>query len=81
MFLFLLARQLVEFKYGDGVDVALGGGRKNFYPKEEKGPDNLKGVRSDERNLTNEWLLKSKDHIYVWNKEAFENINHKSGQK
>src|SRR5215204_6508759 len=28
-----IARQLIEFKYGDGLEVALGGGRSKFLPK------------------------------------------------
>ena len=34
-----LARQLVEFSYGDGIDVILGGGREHFLPKGRPDPE------------------------------------------
>ena len=51
-----LARQLVEFSAGDGLEVALGGGRSQFLSTdaadlEEPG---AKGARSDGRDLTRE---------------------------
>ena len=49
-----IARQLIEFSYGDGLEVALGGGRTKFLPKEINDPEypNKKGERLDGRNLT-----------------------------
>ncbi len=44
-----IAAQLVEFPYGDGIDVALGGGKRHFISKEEG------GKRTDKRNLLTEW--------------------------
>ena len=34
-----IARQLVEFKHGDGVDIILGGGRANFLPQYDPDPE------------------------------------------
>ncbi len=75
-----IARQLVEFSFGNGLEVALGGGRLNFLPKEIQDPeytDNERaiGQRLDKRNLTEEWKAKNKNSQYVWNKKQFDSIN------
>ncbi|MCE2597035.1 alkaline phosphatase [Motilimonas cestriensis] len=44
-----IATQLVEFPYGDGIDVALGGGKRHFIPKQDG------GKRTDNRNLISQW--------------------------
>jgi len=74
-----IARQLLEFKYGDGLEVALGGGRFKFLPKGQKDPeyDRLSGERLDGRDLTKEWTTKYKDSAYVWNKKDFDAIDPK----
>lgn len=74
-----IARQLIEFSYGDGLEVALGGGRTKFLPKELNDPEyeNRKGERLDGRNLTDEWKSKYKDSEFVWNKQQFEAIDAK----
>ena len=63
-----IARQLVEFRVGDGLEVALGGGRANFLPGSLANPEypDLKGRRSDGRNLVGEWSAKP-EAAYVWN--------------
>jgi alkaline phosphatase len=53
-----IARQLIEFPFGDGLEVALGGGRRAFIPKtspDHEDPMSF-GKRLDGRNLINEWL-------------------------
>ncbi len=74
-----IARQLLEFNYGDGLEVALGGGRTKFLPDSMSDPeyDNAKGERLDGRNLTEEWKSKYKNSDYVWNKEQFDAIDAK----
>lgn len=74
-----IARQLIEFKYGDGLEVALGGGRSKFLPKETKDPEyaDKTGERSDARNLPDEWTAKRSDSAYVWNKTQFDAIDPK----
>jgi alkaline phosphatase len=54
-----IARQLIEFSVGDGVDVALGGGRAKFLAQPQQ------GERLDGRDLTQEWRQKFPDGQYV----------------
>ena len=70
-----IARQLVEFDYGDGIDIALGGGRAHFLPAAVSDPEypERTGRRDDGRNLAEEWRQKSPDHVYVWNRADFDN--------
>ncbi len=75
-----IARQLIEFSYGNGLEVAMGGGRRNFIPKDMQDveyPDQ-KGRRLDGRNLTEEWKAKYKNSSYVWNKKQFDAIDVKN---
>ena len=65
-----IARQLIEYPRGDGIDVVLGGGRTSFFPAviedaEEKG---TKGRRLDGRDLIGEWLTSSRQATFVWNR-------------
>jgi alkaline phosphatase len=55
-----IAMQLVEFPYGNGLELALGGGRRYFLPKTVADPEDsgATGDRADGRNLTKEWLSK-----------------------
>jgi len=71
-----IARQLIESPYGDGLEVALGGGRSKFLTKNETDPEypNRTGERLDGRDLTKEWL-KKKDAAYVWNEAQFKAID------
>ncbi len=72
-----IARQLLEFSYGDGLEVAIGGGRSKFLPQTVKDPEheNRAGERLDGRDLTKEWLGKYKNSAYVWNKQQFDGID------
>lgn len=49
----------------DGIEVALGGGRRHFLPKKEEG-----GRRSDERNLIAEWQESYPEGRYVSDKKG-----------
>ncbi len=71
-----IARQLIEFDHGDGIDIALGGGREHFLPTDAADPEypERKGMRADGRNLTAEWIAKSADHAYVWNRADFDAV-------
>jgi len=64
-----IARQLIEFPFGDGIEVALGGGRQHFRPRELSDPEfpERTGVRLDGRDLTAEWLSGRENAAYVWN--------------
>jgi alkaline phosphatase len=65
-----IARQLVEWPAGDGLEIALGGGRANFLPNTVTDPETptVKGQRADGRNLAAEWAARP-GHAYVWNAE------------
>ncbi|KAA3648614.1 MAG: alkaline phosphatase [Proteobacteria bacterium] len=65
-----IAAQLIEYPHGNGLEVAMGGGRRNFIPNTMSDPEYslLKpGKRTDGRNLTQEWLDKYPRSAYVWN--------------
>jgi alkaline phosphatase len=72
-----IASQLVDFKYGNGIEVALGGGRRNFIPKTLNDPEytSSTGRRTDGRNLTSEWTTKYSNSAYVWNESQFKAID------
>lgn len=71
-----IARQLLEFPVGGGVDVVLGGGRGKFLPAAVKDPEsNANGERDDKRDLTAEWTKKYHNAAYVWNEKQFAAID------
>ncbi len=73
-----IASQLIDSPYGDGVDVALGGGRRSFIKREEGADPEGGGMgeREDNRDLIQEWLDKYDDGAaYVWNKAQFDAID------
>lgn len=72
-----IARQLVEFPYGDGIEVAMGGGRRSFWPRNVADPENegATGERDDGRNLTEEWVEKYENASFIWNKSQFNAID------
>ena len=71
-----IARQLVEFPFGDGIEVALGGGRSYFMPNTVTDPEDTgsKGRRKDGRNLAAEWAAHPQS-TFVWNKAQFDAID------
>lgn len=64
-----LAAQLIDNPFGDGMEVALAGGRGRFQPTAAADPeyDDKVGLRLDGRDLVAEWLAKHADGRYVWN--------------
>jgi alkaline phosphatase len=64
-----IARQFAEFDVGDGIEVALGGGRGNFLAVGETDPEypGTPGKRLDGRDLTREWRQRYPQGSYVWN--------------
>jgi alkaline phosphatase len=64
-----IARQLIEFSHGDGIEVALGGGRQQFMPANAKDQSGQPGVRRDGRNLTTEWRNKYPQSQFIWNRD------------
>ena len=77
-----IASQLIDFPYGDGLEVAMGGGRKNFLPTSTTDPEyqNKKGVRTDNRDLMQEWQTKFPASKAIWNKKQFGEIDPSSTQ-
>ena len=73
-----IARQLVEMRYGDGLEVAMGGGRSYFMPETAADPEDEgeTGRRKDGKDLTQAWLDRySNSGAFVWNKEQFDAID------
>ena len=73
-----IASQLVEIPYGDGFEVAMGGGRANFLPATAADPEDegKKGKRKDGKDLTQAWLDRySNSGAYVWNMEQYDAID------
>lgn len=77
-----IARQLIEFPYGDGLEVALGGGRSYFLPNTLADPEDpgAFGNRRDGRNLPQEWASRP-GAAYVWNRAQFNAIDPRSTRK
>ncbi|MEZ4292111.1 MAG: alkaline phosphatase [Myxococcota bacterium] len=72
-----IARQLVELSAGDGLEVALGGGRRHFKPGGEADPEDGRkpGARLDGRDLTREWVDGRPGSAYVWSRAQLEAID------
>jgi alkaline phosphatase len=72
-----IARQLIEFPYGNGLEVALGGGRSYFLPNSVYDLEytTQRGRRTDGRDLTADWLANYSNSAYVWNKAQFDAVN------
>ncbi len=73
-----IASQMLNLKnrYGNGLEVALGGGRRSFIPKTVTDEEeNHNGERLDHRDLTAEWLTHYPAAKYVWNHAQFDAIN------
>lgn len=66
-----IARQLVEFDHGDGIDVVLGGGRAHFRGANAPDPvlSDVRGARYDERDLTEVWRTAGEGRRVVWTRE------------
>jgi alkaline phosphatase len=75
-----IAKQLIEFKYGNGLEVAMGGGRSNFLPNTLTDPEesSKKGGRKDGRDLTQDWLAKQPKSAYVYDQKGFDAIDPKN---
>ena len=65
-----IAAQLLQFP-GDGLEVAMGGGRRHFLPADTTDPEypQLSGRRGDGRNLAHEWQRRYDNAAYVTSSE------------
>ncbi|MCC2606370.1 alkaline phosphatase [Planctobacterium marinum] len=91
-----IAEQLVNFENHlenrypgidvDGIEVALGGGRRHFLPNDEafNSPDaasSIEGDRTDGRDLTAEWQAQYENGVYVYDQTGFESIDANSVER
>jgi len=73
-----IASQLIDFNHGNGLEVALGGGREYFRPNTLPDPEDAGkfGRRKDGRDLTAEWTTKyGANSSFVWNQAQFDAID------
>ena len=73
-----IARQMIEMPFGDGIEVAFGGGRDRFLPAEVADPEDSGkfGVRKDGRNLTTEWTTKfGTNSRFIFDQKGFDAID------
>jgi alkaline phosphatase len=64
-----IAAEFIDTPFGDGPEVALGGGRERFLPTAARDPeyDDQVGLRLDGRDLVAEWRAKHPEGRYAWN--------------
>lgn len=70
-----IARQFVEFDYGDGIDIALGGGKRNFFGSLQQGYR-----KAPDDDLAQEWVNRAEGRIYVETAEDLNQIGPEKGQ-
>ncbi len=71
-----IARQLIEYDLGGGIDVVLGGGRRAFLPASAADPEHpgISGHRDDGRDLIAEWQQRHRQGHFAWNQAQFDAI-------
>jgi alkaline phosphatase len=72
-----IARQLIDFTAGDGIEVVLGGGRAQFLPAERPDPEEpeRRGLRKDGRDLVAEWQKRNPGAPFVWSLAQLEALD------
>ncbi len=72
-----LARQLVEFSAGDGIDVILGGGRAQFLRHNQLDPERPErtGNRLDGRDLIAAWQSRHPAGAFLWNRSQLASLD------
>jgi alkaline phosphatase len=78
-----IARQMVEWPHGNGLEVMLGGGRQHFLPATLADPEypNAKGKRADGKDLAANWKAANPGSEYVWNSDSFNAVDPKKATK
>lgn len=78
-----IARQMVEWPHGNGLEVMLGGGRVHFFPKtaDDSEYPAAKGKRADGKDLTAIWKAANPGGEYVWNADGFNAVDAKKATK
>lgn len=71
-----IARQLVDYDLGGGIDVIFGGGRTGFLPASAFDPEypDISGLREDNDDLIELWRERNENGHVVWNRAAFEEL-------
>jgi len=71
-----IARQLLDYAEGDGIEVVLGGGRLAFLPSTMSDVEYAEqmGARRDGRNLLDTWR-KKKGAVFVWDRRGFDALD------
>lgn len=64
-----IARQIIQTPFGDGPEVLLGGGRRNFMTEQQADPEypERHGQREDGLDLIKAWQRQHPGGAYVWN--------------
>ncbi|GAA4365315.1 alkaline phosphatase [Kangiella marina] len=70
-----IATQLVDFSYGDGIDVVMGGGRRHFIPSTVTDEEGKSGKRTDGVNLIDSWKAKYASGSYVYDQAGFDALS------
>lgn len=70
-----IATQFVNFDKGDGIQVAFGGGRREFLPAGVTDSEGKNGKRKDGRNLVEEWQAKHPEGQYVYDQTGFDKLD------
>lgn len=72
-----IARQLIEFPHGDGIDFVMGGGRDRFLPNTMKDPEYSTkfGKRKDGRDLTANWIAAHSDGLVIYDRKGFDAVD------
>ncbi|RTR37504.1 alkaline phosphatase [Shewanella canadensis] len=66
-----IAAQLLDYSYGTGINVVMGGGRRAFIPNTVIDGEGKTGKRKDARDLTAEWTAKYTNAAYVEDRDSF----------
>jgi alkaline phosphatase len=78
-----IARQMIEWPNGNGIEVMLGGGRQHFLPATVTDPEyaDKTGKRADGKDLPAIWKARNPNGVYVWNSDSFAAVDPKKSSK
>ncbi|MCI4645585.1 MAG: alkaline phosphatase [Hyphomonadaceae bacterium] len=72
-----IASQFIDWREGDGFEIAMGGGRRHFLTTDVEDPESegSTGRRGDGRDLTAAWTEKSPEHRVIYGRAGFDATN------
>ena len=73
-----IAQQFVTNEVSKNLKVVFGGGRKNFIPTTEVDEEGRPGLRTDGRNLIDEWMKQTStkgNAKYIWHKQQLDELD------